>query len=52
MNKFGFSLLPPKDIQIEYQKIVDRYSNKLKSPSFEPHITLLNIVEGEKEDII
>jgi len=52
MNTFGFWLLPPKNIQAEYQEIIDKYSKKLDSPSFEPHITVLDVVTGDKEDII
>jgi len=52
MNTFGFWLLPPKKIQAEYQPVIDKYSSQLKTPSFEPHITILGTVEGEEGEIL
>ena len=52
MNKFGFWLLPPKEVQAEYKKVIDKYSGRLKTPSFEPHITILGTVKGDREEII
>lgn len=52
MNNFGFWLLPPKQIQAKYQSIIDRYSQRLKTPRFEPHITILDTLKGEKDKIV
>ena len=52
MNKYSLWLLPPKQIQLEYSEIVEKYSKKLNFPSFEPHATIVGEFEGEKNDVV
>jgi len=52
MNTFGFWLLPPKKIQAEYQPLIDKYSKRLKTPSFEPHITIFGGVKEDEKKIV
>ena len=52
MSYYGFWLLPPKNVQDEYQEIINYYSRHHNTPSNEPHISILNKLEGDKEEII
>jgi len=54
MNRMSFWLLPPKLIQDQYQPIIDSWSRKLKTPRFEPHITLAfaGLLKGEAKSVL
>jgi hypothetical protein len=50
MDRLSFWLLPPKTIQDLYQPIIDSLSQKLKTPKFEPHISITIAVSLKGED--
>lgn len=50
-EKFSIWIIPPKGIKDKYSDIINKLSQKYKSPSFIPHITLLPILQGNFENI-
>ncbi|MCX6816809.1 MAG: 2'-5' RNA ligase family protein [Candidatus Beckwithbacteria bacterium] len=54
MKRFSFWLLPDKEIQAVYQPIIDLWSRKLKTPNFEPHITITTnaMLKGEEKSVM
>ena len=54
MKRFSFWLLPPPEIQAVYQPIIDEWAKKLKTPKFEPHITITTnaMLKGEEKSVM
>ncbi|AKM79211.1 MAG: 2 3 cyclic phosphodiesterase [Candidatus Beckwithbacteria bacterium GW2011_GWB1_47_15] len=42
----------PRELSRPLKATIDRLAEEYKSPKFEPHLTLLSQVEGEKEEMI
>jgi len=52
MKQFSVWLLPPKKVQAGYREIIDKFSRSLKTPEFEPHITLISSIETSEELLV
>lgn len=45
-------LIPGKDSFDDYQNLIDRIADKMKSVSFPPHITLIAGMQGDEEQMV
>jgi len=51
-SEYSLFLMPSGRVYTNLKKVILRLSRELKSPSFEPHVTLLLRIEGTKKDVI
>ena len=52
IRTFGFWVIPDNPLYKRVQEIIDRYSKRLDTPVFLPHMTLLGTVRGKKTEIL
>lgn len=51
-EKYSVWVIPEKEIHNRFSDLIHRISKKYDSPFFEPHITLVGKLSGEKNDLI
>ena len=51
-SEYSLFLMPSGSVYTKLKNIILRLSRELKSPSFEPHVTLLLRINGTKKDVI